>query len=63
MKHLIKTNNEQFNDALNLAEILFSHKQNEEVRIKNVDTNEEFEIFIDYDEDFNERPMVRQITK
>lgn len=63
MKHLIKTNNEQFNDALNFAEILLSHKQTEEVRVKNVDTNEEFEAFIDYDEDYNERPMVRQIIE
>lgn len=63
MKHLIKTNNEQFEDALELANVLLKFKEIEEVRVKNVDTNEEFEVYIDYNEEFNECAIVRPITK
>lgn len=44
MKHLIKTTNEEFNSAKEFAKVLLANYKTEKVFIKNVDTNEVFEV-------------------
>lgn len=44
MKHLIKTTNEEFNSAKEFAKVLLDDDKTEKVFIKNVDTNEVFEV-------------------